>query len=405
MTTSLVSAQILAIDGGSPVRQTLLPYGRQVIDEADIDAVVEVLRSDWLTTGPKVAEFEEAFAAGVGAKYAVSFTSGTAALHGSAFAAGLKTGDEAITTPMTFAATANCILYQNATPVFADVSADTLNLDPEQIERKMKPQTRAVFAVDYAGHPADLDAVRKLAQSRGLMVIEDACHALGAEYRGQRVGGIADMTVFSFHPVKHITTGEGGMVTTNDPKLAETMRHFRNHGISSDARQRQSQSDAQWHYEMVLLGFNYRLPDIACALGIEQLKRLDKNLARRREIAARYTAAFHNIPGVIPPTVRQEVKPAWHLYPIQLDLDALRADRAQIFRALRAENIGVNVHYIPVHLHPYYRERFGYRGGEFPVAERAYSRLISLPMFHGMTDQDIEDVITAVSKISAGYLR
>jgi len=237
------------------------------------------------------------------------------------------------------------------------------------------------------------------------MVIEDACHALGAEYRGQRVGGIADMTVFSFHPVKHITTGEGGMVTTNDPKLAETMRHFRNHGISSDARQRQSQSDAQWHYEMVLLGFNYRLPDIACALGIEQLKRLDKNLARRREIAARYTAAFHNIPGVIPPTVRQEVKPAWHLYPIQLDLDALRADRAQIFRALRAENIGVNVHYIPVHLHPYYRERFGYRGGEFPVAERAYSRLISLPMFHGMTDQDIEDVITAVSKISAGYLR
>ena len=405
MTTSLVSAQILAIDGGSPVRQTLLPYGRQVIDEADIDAVVEVLRSDWLTTGPKVAEFEEAFAAGVGAKYAVSFTSGTAALHGSAFAAGLKTGDEAITTPMTFAATANCILYQNATPVFADVSADTLNLDPEQIERKIKPQTRAVFAVDYAGHPADLDAVRKLAQSRGLMVIEDACHALGAEYRGQRVGGIADMTVFSFHPVKHITTGEGGMVTTNDPKLAETMRHFRNHGISSDARQRQSQSDAQWHYEMVLLGFNYRLPDIACALGIEQLKRLDRNLARRREIAARYTAAFHNIPGVIPPAVRQEVKPAWHLYPIQLDLDALRADRAQIFRALRAENIGVNVHYIPVHLHPYYRERFGYRGGEFPVAERAYSRLISLPMFHGMTDQDIEDVITAVSKISAGYLR
>jgi len=405
MTTSLVSAQILAIDGGSPVRQTLLPYGRQIIDEADIDALVEVLRSDWLTTGPKVAEFEEAFAAGVGAKYAVSFTSGTAALHGSAFAAGLKTGDEAITTPMTFAATANCILYQNATPVFADVSADTLNLDPEQIERKIKPQTRAVFAVDYAGHPADMDAIRKLAESKGLVVIEDACHALGAEYRDQRVGGIADMTVFSFHPVKHITTGEGGMVTTNDPKLAETMRHFRNHGISSDARQRRSQSDAQWHYEMVLLGFNYRLPDIACALGIEQLKRLDRNLARRREIAARYTAAFHNIPGVIPPAVRQEVKPAWHLYPIQLDLDALRADRAQIFRALRAENIGVNVHYIPVHLHPYYRERFGYRGGEFPVAERAYSRLISLPMFHGMTDQDIEDVITAVSKISAGYLR
>jgi UDP-4-amino-4,6-dideoxy-N-acetyl-beta-L-altrosamine transaminase len=405
MSTSLVSAQVLAINGGSPVRETLLPYGRQSIDEADIDAVIEVLRSDWLTTGPKVAEFEEAFASRVGAKCAISFTSGTAALHGAAFAAGLKAGDEAITTPMTFAATANCILYQNAIPVFADVSSDTLNIDPAEIERKIKAQTRAIFAVDYAGHPADLDAVRKLAEDKGLIVVEDACHALGAEYRVQRVGSLADMTVFSFHPVKHITTGEGGMVTTNDPRLAETMRHFRNHGISSDARQRQSQRDTQWHYEMVLLGFNYRLPDVACALGIEQLKRLDRNLARRREIAARYTAAFHNLPGIIPPAVRPDVNPAWHLYPIQLDLDELRADRAQIFRALRAENIGVNVHYIPIHLHPYYRERFGYVGGEFPVAEGAYSRLISLPMFHGMTDRDIEDVIEAVTKISAAYLR
>ena len=375
MTTSLVSVQTLAINGGSPVRETLLPYGRQKVDEADIDAVVEVLRSDWLTTGPKVAEFEEAFAARVGAEHAVSFTSGTAALHAAAFAADLKSGDEAITTPMTFAATANCILYQNATPVFADVSPDTLNLDPEQVERKINPQVRAIFVVDYAGHPADLDAIIELAKRKGLMVIEDACHALGAEYRGRRVGGIAEMTVFSFHPVKHITTGEGGMVTTNDSKLAETLRRFRNHGISTDARQRQSAG--QWHYEMVLLGFNYRLPDIACALGIEQLKKLDAGLARRREIAARYTAAFSQIPGIIPPSVRPEVNPAWHLYPIRLDLAALKSDRAQFFRALRAENIGVNVHYIPVHLHPYYRERFGYRGGEFPVAEDAYSRLIS----------------------------
>jgi perosamine synthetase len=401
VTTSLVSVQTLAINGGSPVRETLLPYGRQTVDEADIDAVVEVLRSDWLTTGPKVAKFEEDFAERVGVEHAVSFTSGTAALHAAAFAAGLKSGDEAITTPMTFAATANCILYQNATPIFADVSPDTLNLDPEDVESKINPQVRAIFAVDYAGHPADLDAVIELAKRKGLLVIEDACHALGAEYRGRSVGGIADMTVFSFHPVKHITTGEGGMVTTNDSKLAETLRRFRNHGISSDARQRQSAG--QWHYEMVLLGFNYRLPDIACALGIEQLKKLDAGLARRREIAARYTAAFSRIPGIIPPAVRAEVNPAWHLYPIRLEPAALRSDRAQFFRALRAENIGVNVHYIPVHLHPYYRERFGYRGGEFPLAEDAYSRLISLPMFHGMTDRDAEDVIDAVRKVANFY--
>ncbi len=401
MTTSLASVQTLAIHGGSPVRETLLPYGRQTMTEGDIDAVVEVLRSDWLTTGPKVAEFEDAFAARVGAAHAVSFTSGTAALHGAAFAAGLKAGDEAITTPLTFAATANCMLYQNATPVFADVSPDTLNLDPEQLQEKITPRTRAIFAVDYAGHPADLNPILELAKRNGLMLIEDACHALGAEYRDRKVGSIAEMTVFSFHPVKHITTGEGGMVATNNRKLAETLRRFRNHGISSDARQRQSAG--QWHYEMVLLGFNYRLPDFACALGIEQLKRLDANLVRRREIASRYTSAFQKIPGVIPPTVRPEVNPAWHLYPIQIDSTILRADRAEIFRALRAENIGVNVHYIPVHLHPYYRERFGYRGAEFPVAERAYSRLISLPMFHGMTDRDAEDVIAAVRKVANFY--
>jgi perosamine synthetase len=401
MTTSLVGVQPLAINGGPPVRETLLPYGRQTVTEADIEAVVEVLRSDWLTTGPKVAEFEEAFAARVNARHAVSFTSGTAALHAAAFAAGLKSGDEAITTPMTFAATANCILYQNATPVFVDVSADTLNLDPDELEGKLTPQTRAIFAVDYAGHPADLDPILDLAKRKGLLVIEDACHALGAEYRGRRVGSIADMTVFSFHPVKHITTGEGGMVTTNDSELAETLRRFRNQGISSDARQRQSAS--QWHYEMVLLGFNYRLPDLACVLGLEQLKRLDTNLARRREIAARYTAAFREIAGVIVPAVRPDVNPAWHLYPIQIDSQILHTDRAEIFRALRAENIGVNVHYIPVHLHPYYRERFGYKGGEFPVAEHAYSRLISLPMFHGMSDRDVADVIEAVRKVASFY--
>jgi perosamine synthetase len=234
-------------------------------------------------------------------------------------------------------------------------------------------------------------------------MIEDACHALGAEYGGRRVGSIADMTAFSFHPVKHITTGEGGMVTTNSPQFAETLRRFRNHGISSDARQRQSAG--QWHYEMVLLGFNYRLPDIVCALGIEQLKKLNANLARRREIAAVYASAFREMPGVIPPAVRAGVNPAWHLYPIRLDLEKLTADRAQIFRALRAENIGVNVHYIPVHLHPYYRERFGYKGGEFPVAEDAYARLISLPMFHSMSDQDVDDVLRAMTKVLSCFAR
>ncbi len=251
--------------------------------------------------------------------------------------------------------------------------------------------------MDYAGHPADLDAIHELAAKNGLIVIEDACHALGAEYKGRRAGSVSDMTVFSFHPVKHLATGEGGMVTTDRADFAETLRRFRNHGISSDARQRQSMG--QWHYEMVLLGFNYRLTDIACALGLSQLKKLEGNLSRRREIAARYAIAFGDLKSVTLPAVRANVKPAWHLYPIRLNLEKLSADRGKIFRALRAENIGVNVHYIPVHLHPYYRDRFGERAGEYPIAEDAYARLISLPMFHGMSDADVEDVITAVRKV------
>ena len=395
--------ETLAIHGGAPVRTTLLPYGRQSLEEADLQAVMDVLRSDWLTTGPKVGEFEERLAAWLGVKYAVSFSSGTAALHGAAFAAGLKAGDEAITTPLTFCATANCVLYRDATPVFADVSVDTLNLDPREVAKKISPHTKAIIAVDYAGHPADLAALRELAAEHGLVFVEDACHALGAEYFGKRVGGIADLTAFSFHPVKHLTTGEGGMVTTDDARLAETLRRFRNHGISSEARQRHE--SGQWFYEMVLLGFNYRLTDIACALGISQLSRMEANLARRREIAARYARAFREIPAVLAPMVRDGVVPAWHLYPIRLRLEALSAGRAEIFRALRAENLGVNVHYIPVHQHPYYRERFGYKGGEYPVVEDAYQRLISLPMFHAMTDRDVEDVIAAVNKVCEAYAR
>ena len=405
MSTLPTKLETLAIHGGTPVRGKLLPYGRQSLDDADIRAVVAVLKSDWLTTGPKVGEFEERFAAWVGARHAVSFSSGTAALHGAAFAAGLGPGDEAITTPLTFCATANCILYQGATPVFADVSSDTLNLDPGEVSRKLSAsassRVKAIIAVDYAGHPAALDELGEIAKARGALLIEDACHALGAEHRGKRVGSIADMTVFSFHPVKHLTTGEGGMVATNDARLAETLRRFRNHGISSEARQRQE--SGQWYYEMVLLGFNYRLTDIACALGLSQLKKLEMNLARRREIAARYAGAFRSLHDVLVPSVRPNVNPAWHLYPIRVNPALLNTDRAQVFRALRAENIGVNVHYIPVHLHPYYRDRFGYRGGEYPVAEAAYEQLISLPMFHGMTDEDVQDVTTAVGKVLNHY--
>jgi perosamine synthetase len=247
------------------------------------------------------------------------------------------------------------------------------------------------------GHPADLEAILSLADRHGLTVIEDACHALGAWYKGRPTGGIAHMTVFGFHPVKHLTTGEGGMVTTDRPDFAERLRRFRNHGISTEARQRQK--TGQWHYDMVDLGYNYRLTDVACALGLSQLKRLDENLARPREIAARYTGAFRNLRVIVPPSVRSEVNPAWHLYPIRLNLAEFKVDRAQVFRALRAENIGVNVHYVPVHLHSYYREQFGYQSGEFPIAEQAYEQLISLPMFHGMNDQDVQDVIEAVEKL------
>jgi perosamine synthetase len=399
-------SETLAIHGGRPVREQLLPYGRQSLDDADVQAVVEVLKSDWLTTGPKIGEFEERFAAWIGARHAVSFSSGTAALHGAAFAAGLGPGDEAITTPMTFCATANCVLYQGATPVFADVSVDTLNLDPREVSKKLSSGTssriKAIIAVDYAGHPAALDELIQLAKAHGGLLIEDACHALGAEFQGKRVGSIADMTAFSFHPVKHLTTGEGGMVATNDSRLAETLRRFRNHGLNSDARERHE--SGQWFYEMVLLGFNYRLTDIACALGLSQLEKLGANLKRRREIAAEYAEAFRDLPAIVIPSVRDGVVPAWHLYPIRLKLELLTAGRKEIFQALRAENIGVNVHYIPVHQHPYYRERFGTEAG-YPVAENAYERLISLPMFHSMTAQDVGDVIHAMRKVVTHYER
>ncbi|MGH9339479.1 MAG: UDP-4-amino-4,6-dideoxy-N-acetyl-beta-L-altrosamine transaminase [Acidobacteriota bacterium] len=391
----------MACNGGAPVRSTWLPYGRQSIDQDDIDAVVSVLSSELLTTGPKVVEFEEAFAAAVGARFALTTSSGTAALHAAVFAAGIEPLTEVVTTPLTFAATANCIRYQGGAVVFADVRRDTLNLDPQLVEKRITPKTRAIITVDYAGNPSDLSELQEIAQTHQLLLIEDACHALGATYKKHSIGSLADLTVFSLHPVKHITTGEGGVVTTNDAKLANRLRIFRTHGITSDHSERTQAWS--WLYDMVELGFNYRLTDFQCALGLSQLKKLPGWLARRREIAAAYTEAFLECPEIKTPVTLPDREPAWHLYVIRLNLDRLKTSREVIFRALRAENIGVNVHYIPVPWHSYY-QRLGYVKGNWPVAERAYETLISLPIFPAMTDRDGQNVICAVKKV-IGHFR
>lgn len=309
-------SETLAIHGGRPVRASLLPYGRQSLTDGDIAAVVEVLRSDWITSGPAVEAFETALAAQVGARFCVAFSSGTAALHAAAFAAGLQPGDEAITTPLTFCATANAVLYQGATPVFADVRDDTLTIDVAEVARRITPRSKAILPVDYAGHPAELDALMQLAADHGLVVIEDAAHALGASFHGRPVGSIAHMTIFSLHPVKHLTTGEGGAVATNDETLAGRLRLFRSHGIASDARTRHEQG--QWFYEMTELGFNYRLTDIGCALGLAQIPRLADNIARRREIASQYERELSAIDGLRLPQTAPQVGHAWHLYPVRV---------------------------------------------------------------------------------------
>lgn len=391
----------LAIDGGIPIRETILPYGRQSIDESDLQAVLQVLQSDWLTTGPKVDEFEKAFAEFVGVKEAIAVCNGTAALHCAMYALGIKAGDEVIVPTMTFAASANCVVYQGGTPVFADVEPDTLLLDPAEVTAKITPRTRAIVAVDYAGQPCDYDALREVAARRGLPIVADACHAVGGAYKGHPVGSLADLSTFSFHPVKHFTTGEGGMITTNDERLATRMRVFRNHGITTDHRQRSEQGG--FFYEMVDLGFNYRLTDFQCALGISQLQKLPEFVRQRQRIAARYDNGFSENSLVHPLRVRSDTTHAYHLYMVQFDLDKLKVDRATLFAALRAENIGVNVHYIPVHLHPFYRERFGTRAGQCPMSEAAFERLITLPIFPGMTDADADDVIEAVEKIVLHY--
>jgi perosamine synthetase len=392
----------LAIQGGSPVRPTMLPYARQSVDDADVRAVVETLRSDWLTTGPKVAEFEDAFAKTTGARFAVSVSSGTAALHAAAFAAGIAPGDDVVTTPMTFVSTANCVRFQGGTVIFADVDAYTLNLDPLKVRTALTSRARAVVTVDYAGQPSSLDELMLLAEQNNLVVIEDASHALGARYHGRRVGALAHLTTFSLHPVKHITTGEGGMITTDDLRMADRLRAFRSHGISTDYRAREAKGS--WFYEMLDLGYNYRLTDIQSALGLSQLNKLPEWLVRRCDIASQYTMALAELPEVATPVVLPDRESAWHLYVIRLNLERLRTGRADVFRALRAENIGVNVHYIPVPWHPYYQQ-LGYKKGEWPVTEDAYERMISLPIFPGMSDQDVNDVIAAVRKVIAHFRR
>lgn len=393
------AATRLALDGGTPVRATFLPYAHQVISDEDVAAVAEALRSDWLTTGPRVPAFEALITEATGARHAVAFSSGTAALHGAAVAAGLGPGDEAITTPMSFVATANAVLYAGATPRFADVTPDDLLISTDAVAAAIGPATRAILAVDYAGHPADYEALRRVvadASGGPITLIADAAHSLGATRGGHSVGTLADMTVLSLHPAKIMTTGEGGAVLTDRDELAERLRRFRNHGISTELSERRD-----WTYAMVELGYNYRLTDIAAALGSSQIRRLDEFLARRRALAARYLERLTGHPAVDLPAVADTAEPAWHFLFARLRLDRLSADRGTVFRALRAENIGVNVHYIPIHTHPYYRDRFP--GSSFPVAEAQYEQLLTLPLHAGMTDADVDDVVAALDKIAEAY--
>jgi len=393
----------LAIEGGPSVRKQTLPYGHQSIDQSDIDALIEVLNSDWLTTGPTVQAFENALAEVVGAKYAVAVSNGTAALHTATYALGIGPGDEVIVPPMTFAASANAVVYQGGTPIFVDVDPDTLLIDPRQVEAKVTSRTKAIVTVDYAGQPCDYELLRAIAHRHGLALLADSCHALGATYKERRVGTLADLSAFSFHPVKPITTGEGGLITTDDEKLAQRMRVFRNHGITTDHRQRSEKGS--WFYEMVDLGYNYRLSDIQCALGLSQLRKLSDWTLRRQKIARRYDEALAEMSQIELLTHRVDVTHAYHLYVIMLKLERLSVDRSTVFAALRAEGIGANVHYIPVHLHPYYRQHFGTGPGLCPVSEAAYARILSLPIFPAMTEKDIEDVIEAVKKVVSSYER
>ncbi|MCI8893939.1 MAG: UDP-4-amino-4,6-dideoxy-N-acetyl-beta-L-altrosamine transaminase [Lachnospiraceae bacterium] len=372
----------------------MIPYGHQTIDEADIQAVERVLRSDYLTTGPAVGAFEEKVAGYAGAKYAAAVSNGTAALHTACLAAGIGPGDEVITSPITFAASANCVLYCGGRPVFADIDPATYNLSPEEIEKKITPRTKAVIPVHFAGRPCEMDAIGEIAKKHGLTVIEDGAHALGAAYHGRRIGTFSDMTIFSFHPVKPITTGEGGMVVTDDEKLYQRLKLFRSHGITREGWEMEGSAPEQgegWYYQQVALGFNYRMTDLQAALGASQMDKLDGFLQKRREIAARYSRAFAEVPGIGIPEWPKEMESGWHLYVIRIQ----EKERAEVYRRLQEAGIGANVHYIPVYRHPYYR-RHGYEDVCCPRAEELYRQIISLPIYPGLTGEEQQQVIDTV---------
>ena len=392
--------ETLAINGGKPVRESKLYYGHQYLDEADYKAVEEVLRSDFLTCGPKINELEKKLCDITGAKYAVAVSNGTAALHIATMAAGLAEGDELITTPITFAASANCALYCGAIPVFADINSETYNIDPKSIEEKITDKTKVVVAVDYTGQAVELDEIQAICKKNGLILIEDAAHSIGTAYNGKMVGSIADMTTFSFHPVKTVTAGEGGAVMTNDEGLYKKLLLYRSHGITRDMEG--IENPEPWYYEQLELGYNYRVTDIQASLLISQLDKLTLFKNRRGEIVNKYNEAFSKIPELIVQREISESDTARHLYILAIDESKLSIDRREFFDILGAENICCNVHYIPVYYFPYY-QKLGYKKGLCPKAEALYERMLSLPLYYAMTDHDVEDVIRAVTKVIEGY--
>lgn len=395
---------IPAIEGGTPVRETKIGYGHQYIDEDDIEAVCQVLRSDFLTCGPKITELEKRLCELTGAKYAVVCSNGTAALHIACLAAGITEGDEVITTPITFAASANCALYCGARPVFADINERTYNLDPAEVEKKITEKTKAVVAVDFTGQAVELDRFLKLCHENHLVLIEDAAHSIGTSYRGKMVGSIADMTTFSFHPVKTVTGGEGGAVLTNNEEYYKKLLLYRAHGITRDEGMMKHTPHGPWYYEQVALSTNYRMTDMQAALIVSQLNKLEAFSSRRKEIVKRYNEAFAKLPGIVVQEEIPESDTTRHLYILRIRPEKLKIDRKQFFEALAAENICCNVHYIPVYLHPYY-ESLGYQKGICPKAEKLYEEMLSLPLFYAMTDRDVADVIEAVTRIAEYFAK
>ena len=397
-------AERLALNGGDPFRATWLPFHRPCIEDDEIAEVVETLKGGWITTGPRAKRFEKEFAEYIGAKHSVAVNSATAAMHLALDAIGLQPGDEVIVPAYTFTATAEVVMYFGATPVIVDVDPRTLNVDPGAVEAAVTERTRAIMPVDIAGIPCEYDPLRELADHQRLVLIEDAAHALPTRYRGELVGTMAGITCFSFYATKTLATGEGGMLVTDNDQWAERAQMMSLHGMSRDAWKRHT-AEGSWYYEVVAPGFKYNLTDVAAALGLRQLTKQARFLAERTAIAERYNAAFATIPGIEIPSIPGHVETSWHLYLLRLNLDRLTCDRAEFIKALNAENIGTSVHFIPLHLHPSYRDRFGYTPESFPIAFEQYRRVISMPIFPGMTDADVDDVIGAVQKVVRHFRR